>query len=251
MEGTAYRWGLVAVAGLVVFAGLAGGAGEAEASATRFDGSLAAPVFPGAEVVELGELPGPNGRPILARLFVADAALEAVLAHYVDVLGAPERTVVGHVIREGLAYVAWADDADGRLRVLTLVRSDGRTYVFPSDVDPEALLADAAGPENRAVPGEGGAISVGTGDGALARSFVVPEQVERVAAVIRARFEREGFVARAVQSSPGHALLLLESDSGAAATVVVTAVEEGSRVTVQRTGTRVDRGAGDGAGSGR
>jgi hypothetical protein len=246
-----YRWALAAIAGLVVLAGLAGGAGRAEAAAPDpFDGSLAAPVFPGARVIDLGQLPGPYGRPLRARLFVTDAALEAVLAHYVDALGAPGRTVVGHVVREGLAYVAWADDPDGRLRVLTVVRSDGSTYVFPSDVDPEAVLADAAGPGTRAGPGEGAALSLGDGAGPGTRSFVVPEDVDRAAARIRERFEREGFVARAVHSAPGRALLLLEKDSGAAATVVVTAVEEGSRVTVQRTGGGVDLGAGDGAGSG-
>lgn len=247
----AYRWGLVAIAGLVVLAGLTGGAVEAEAAgAPPFDGSLSAPAFPGAEVVELGELPGPFGRPLRARLFVADAALEAVLAHYVEAMGAPERTVVGHVIREGLAYVAWADDADGRLRVLTLVRSDGRTYVFPSDVDPAAVLAQAAGPGNRAPSGEAAGIAIGGEGGPGARSFLLPVPVEQAAAALRERFEREGYVARAVQSVPGHALLLLESDSGAAATVVVTAVEEGSRVTVQFTG-NADPGAGFGAGSGR
>lgn len=251
MATLAYRWGLVAIAGLVVLAGLAGGTERAEAAGAAFDGSLSAPVFPGAEVVELGELPGPYGRPLRARLFVADAALEAVLAHYVDVLGAPARTVVGHVIREGLAYVAWADDADGRLRVLTLVRSDGRTYVFPSDVDPEAVLAHAAGPGGRAGPGEGSALSLEIPGGPETRSFVVPEDVEPAAARIRERFEREGFVARAVHRAPGRALLLLETTSGAAATVVVTAVEEGSRVTVQLAGGQVDLGAGDGAGSGR
>lgn len=251
MATAAYRWGLVAIAGLVVLAGLTGGAERAEAAGEGFDGSLSAPVFPGAEVVELGALPGPHGRPIRARLFVADVALEAVLAHYVDVLGAPARTVVGHVVRDGLAYVAWADDADGRLRVLTLVRSEGRTYVFPSDVDPEAVLAAEAGPERRAGPVEGAALALAGPGGSAAHSFLVPEDVEPAAARIRERFEREGFVARAVQKAPGHALLLLEKDPGAAATVVVTAVEEGSRVTVQLAGGQVDLGAGDGAGSGR
>lgn len=145
------RWKAVASGCLLLVAGLASVA-KAEESAraterteTRFDGSLLAPVFPGAEVVELGQLPGPGGRPLRARMFVTDRALEAVLAHYVEAMGAPDRTVVGHVLPGGLAYVAWADDADGRLRVLALVRSGGRTYVFPSDVEPETVLDDVAG----------------------------------------------------------------------------------------------------------
>jgi hypothetical protein len=225
------------------------GDAEVEVRTRPFDGSLSAPVYPGAGVVELGELPGPFGRPIRARLFIAEAPLEAVLAHYVEVLGAPARTVVGHVVRDGLAYVSWVEDADGKVRVLALVRSEARTYVLPSDLDPEAVLADAARPENEALPGEGAALSVAGPAAAEARSFVVSEPVERAAETVRQRFEARGFLAHAVQSVPGRTLLLLENDSGAAATVVVTAAPEGSRVTVQFAGSRVDRGAGNGAGS--
>lgn len=230
---------MIVGSGLVVFAGLIAVAKPAEGMGAPFEGSLSTPVFPGAVVVELGELPGPHGLPLRARLFVADAALEAVLAHYVEAMGAPDRTVVGHVIGGGLAYVAWADDVDGRLRVLTLVRSDGRTHVFPSDIDPEAVFADASGAGNRALSGETAVFSIGGESGPESRSFLLPVPVEEAASRLRERFEREGYVARAEQSVPGRMLLVLERDSEATAMVVVTAIEEGSRVTVQLSVRRV------------
>lgn len=102
------------------------------------------PAYPGARPEALGQGLTAQGEPMAAAFFSTPDPLEDVVHYYAEALKEQGLPVMGNRLGPNSGYVGYLDQKTHRLHLVTVVRQGDRTLVFPSNNDPEKMLAGEA-----------------------------------------------------------------------------------------------------------
>lgn len=207
------------------------------------DGGLGSPLeglpdYPGADVQPLGRAFKAQGEPMNVAWFETPDSVDQVLTFYGQAIAVRGHFVVRHRFHANHGYVGWFEPLSKRLHLVTVVRNQQKSLVFPSVSTPGRLLerkqtaVPAWLPE---VPGTQPPLVFDFEEGANARrstfTTIDGQSPEAVAKTYQSTLEARGYQVTPGADAEGGAVRLEATKQGSSASVVLKR-GEGAKVLV-------------------